>query len=70
MKRRERSLPTDSRKGFFGKNISMTWITHTTFAFFGASFLGLNVPLAVVGSTAPDWFEDLFGLREHKGMSH
>jgi len=48
----------------------MTWITHTAFAFFSSSLLGLNTYLAVVGSTAPDWFEDLFGIREHRGVSH
>ena len=48
----------------------MTWLTHTTFAFFSAQFLGLHAGLAVLGSTAPDWFEDLFGLKEHRGVSH
>jgi len=48
----------------------MTWATHTTASYILSSVLGLNVVLALLGSTAPDWFEDLFGLREHRGVSH
>ncbi len=47
----------------------MTWITHTTFAYFTSSMLGLS-PFAVLGSTAPDWTEDLFGVKEHRGLTH
>ena len=47
----------------------MTWITHTTFAYFTSELFGLS-PLAVLGSTAPDWTEDLFGIKEHRGRTH
>ena len=47
----------------------MTWLTHTTFAYFTSELLGLS-PLAVLGSTAPDWSEDLFGIKEHRGRTH
>ena len=47
----------------------MTWITHTTFAHFTSQLLGLS-PFAILGSTAPDWTEDLFGVKEHRGITH
>ena len=47
----------------------MTWLTHTTFAYFTSQLLGLS-PFAVLGSTAPDWSEDLFGIKEHRGRTH
>ena len=48
----------------------MTWITHTFFAGTTAHILGLNPALAMLGSTAPDWTEDLFGIHEHRGITH
>ena len=48
----------------------MTWITHTTFAYFVSSLFGLPPAPALLGSTAPDWTEDLFGVREHRGKTH
>jgi membrane-bound metal-dependent hydrolase YbcI (DUF457 family) len=48
----------------------MTWITHTTLAFGFAWLFGLHTGLAVLGSTAPDWFEDFFGIKEHRGITH
>jgi len=48
----------------------MTWLTHTYFAGTTAHILGLDPTLAVLGSTAPDWSEDLFGIREHRGPTH
>ena len=47
----------------------MTWLTHTTFAYFTSELFGLS-PMAVLGSTAPDWSEDLLGIREHRGRTH
>ena len=48
----------------------MTWLTHTFFAGTTAHILGLNPALAILGSTAPDWTEDLFGIHEHRGITH
>lgn len=48
----------------------MTWLTHTTFAGLTAWIFDLKVGVAVLGSTAPDWTEDLFGLNEHRGLTH
>jgi len=48
----------------------MTWLTHGVFAFSTATLLGLNPYIAVVGATAPDWSEDLLGIREHRGPTH
>lgn len=48
----------------------MTWLTHTFFAGTTAHILGLNETLAMIGSTAPDWFEDFFGIKEHRGLTH
>jgi membrane-bound metal-dependent hydrolase YbcI (DUF457 family) len=48
----------------------MTWITHITFGSLSAGILGLNPIFAGLGSTAPDWFEDLFGVKEHRGLTH
>ena len=48
----------------------MTWITHGFFAGVFSHLLGLHVGMAVLGSTSPDWLEDLFGLREHRGPTH
>lgn len=48
----------------------MTWITHTTFAYFVSSLFGLPPAPAILGSTAPDWTEDVFGVREHRGKTH
>lgn len=48
----------------------MTWLTHTFFAGTTAHILGLNPALAMLGSTAPDWTEDLFGINEHRGITH
>ena len=48
----------------------MTWITHTFFAFATSHILGLPVVPAVLGSTAPDWLEDVWGIREHRGITH
>ncbi|NPA40834.1 MAG: metal-dependent hydrolase [Aquificae bacterium] len=48
----------------------MTWLTHTFFAGTTAHILGLNPAIAVIGSTAPDWTEDLFGINEHRGITH
>ena len=47
----------------------MTWVTHTTFSFFLSSIFGLS-PISILGSTAPDWTEDLFGVKEHRGRTH
>ena len=47
----------------------MTWITHTVFAYFTSQLFGLS-PFAVIGSTSPDWFEDVFGIKEHRGKTH
>jgi inner membrane protein len=48
----------------------MTWITHSAFAGLTSWVFGLDFGLAVLGSTAPDWFEDFFGVREHRGITH
>ena len=48
----------------------MTWLTHTAFAGMSAWIFGMNVGVAVLGSTAPDWSEDLFGVSEHRGITH
>ncbi len=48
----------------------MTWLTHTTVAYFLSSLFGLPPGPAIAGSTAPDWTEDLFGVREHRGKTH
>jgi inner membrane protein len=48
----------------------MTWITHTAFAGLSAWIFGLHSGLAVLGSTSPDWFEDFFGIKEHRGITH
>ena len=48
----------------------MTWITHIFFASSTAHILGLNPAIAGIGSTAPDWTEDLFGIKEHRGITH
>jgi len=48
----------------------MTWATHIAFGSIVASVFGLHTFLVMLGSTAPDWLEDLFGLREHRGVSH
>jgi inner membrane protein len=48
----------------------MTWLTHTVFAYFTSALLGLNPYFAVAGSTAPDWGEDLLGIKEHRGPTH
>jgi len=48
----------------------MTWITHTTFAYFLGSLFGLPQAPVIAGSTAPDWTEDFFGIREHRGKTH
>jgi membrane-bound metal-dependent hydrolase YbcI (DUF457 family) len=48
----------------------MTWPTHTFFAGTTAHILGLNPAIAMLGSTAPDWTEDLFGINEHRGVTH
>jgi len=48
----------------------MTWLTHTFFAGTTAHILGLNPALAMLGSTAPDWTEDMFGIHEHRGITH
>jgi len=48
----------------------MTWITHSAVAFGFAWLFGLHTGLAVLGSTAPDWFEDFFGIKEHRGITH
>ena len=48
----------------------MTWLTHTIFAGTTAHVLGLDPYIAMLGSTAPDWTEDLFGINEHRGITH
>lgn len=48
----------------------MTWITHTAFAGLTSWIFGLNTGIAIAGSTAPDWFEDMFGIHEHRGITH
>jgi len=48
----------------------MTWLTHSVFAYFSASVLGINPFIASLGSTAPDWFEDFLGVNEHRGITH
>jgi membrane-bound metal-dependent hydrolase YbcI (DUF457 family) len=48
----------------------MTWITHTTFAYLTSSLLGFNPYIASIFSTAPDWAEDIFGIKEHRGITH
>ncbi len=48
----------------------MTWITHSAFAGLTGWIFGLNTGLAILGSTSPDWAEDLFGVREHRGFTH
>jgi len=48
----------------------MTWITHTTFGVITGQILGLNPILAGIGATAPDWFEDFLGIKEHRGKTH
>ena len=49
---------------------TMTLLTHTAFAGLTAWVFGLNTGIAITGSTAPDWFEDLFGIHEHRGLTH
>lgn len=48
----------------------MTWITHSFFAGATSYILGLPVAPAMLGSTAPDWSEDMFGVKEHRGITH
>jgi membrane-bound metal-dependent hydrolase YbcI (DUF457 family) len=48
----------------------LTWLTHTTFAYLTACLLGLPPAPAILGSTAPDWSEDLLGVKEHRGRTH
>ena len=48
----------------------MTWLTHSAFAYLTGTIFGLNPYFTVAGSTAPDWTEDLLGIREHRGITH
>ena len=57
-------LPTNLQEA------KMTWLTHTTFAYLTAQILGLPPAPAILGSTAPDWGEDLLGIKEHRGKTH
>lgn len=48
----------------------MTWLTHTAFAGLTSWIIGLPTSTSILGSTAPDWTEDLFGIHEHRGITH
>ena len=48
----------------------MTWLTHGSFAYLTGVLFGLNPYFVVAGSTAPDWTEDLLGVKEHRGITH
>jgi len=48
----------------------MTWISHGIIAYGLNSFIGFPVSTVILGSTAPDWTEDLFGVKEHRGQTH
>ncbi len=48
----------------------MTWISHGIIAYGLNTFIGLPVAPVILGSTAPDWFEDFLGVKEHRGATH
>jgi inner membrane protein len=48
----------------------MTWLSHTAIGVITGEILGLNPILTGLGATAPDWFEDFLGIKEHRGITH